>query len=145
MRMAMPAEALRRAEPDIAALMQAEGSAAAPGPRLKLDRALLGELRHAILGMRCVRLNYRAAEAARATPRLLCPYAILYGRRAYLVAHTEAGREMRLWRIDRIGDLEILPDIFPRRAFDLTAFAAQSFGVFQEPPRCWCGCRDHRH
>lgn len=135
MRFAMPADVLRHAEPDIEVLMQAEGSAAAPGPRLRLDRALLGELRHAILGMHYIRLKYRSAEVARATPRTLCPYAILYGRRAYLIAHTEAGAEMRLWRLDRIGDLKILPEIFPRREFDLAEFAAQSFGVFQEEPR----------
>lgn len=132
---AMSSDALRMAEPDIEALMQAEGSAAQPGPKLKLDRETLLELRRAILGMNKLRLKYHPAEAKRPTPRILCPYAILYGRRAYLVAHTEAATEMRLWRVDRISDIEVLPDIFIRQEFDLATYAAQSFGVFQEPPQ----------
>ncbi len=131
----MPSDALRMAEPDIEALMQAEGSAAQPGPKLKLDRETLLQLREAILGMRKLRLKYRSAEAKRAMARVLCPYAILYGRRAYLVAHTEATSEMRLWRVDRISDIEVLSDLFTRQDFDLAAYAAQSFGVFQEPPQ----------
>lgn len=115
--------------------MQAEGSAAAPGPRLKLDRALLADLRMAILGMKLLQLKYRPADAARATTRKLCPYGILYGRRAYLIAHSPTGAEMRLWRIDRISDLQILPEGFDPRPFDLASYAAQSFGVFQEPPQ----------
>lgn len=132
---AMSPDALRMAEPDIEALMQAEGSAAQPGPKLKLDRETLVELRQAILGMNKLRLKYRPAEAKRATPRVLCPYAILYGRRAYLVAHTDTTTEMRLWRVDRISEIEVLPELFNRQEFDLAAYAAQSFGVFQEPPQ----------
>ena len=135
LRMVMSPSALRMAEPDIEALMQAEGSAAQPGPRLKLDRDTLLALRGAILGMNKLRLKYRPAEAKRATPRSLCPYAILYGRRAYLVAHTDTTTEMRLWRVDRISEIEVLADTFTRQEFDLAAYAAQSFGVFQEPPQ----------
>lgn len=80
-------------------------------------------------------MKYRPAEAKRATARVLCPYAILYGRRAYLVAHTDTTTEMRLWRVDRISDIEVLSDLFTRQDFDLAAYAAQSFGVFQEPPQ----------
>ncbi|UNC13972.1 WYL domain-containing protein [Acidiphilium multivorum] len=135
LRAMMSPDALRMAEPDIEALMQAEGSAAQPGPKLKLDRDTLLLLREAILGMRKLQLKYRPAEAKRATARLLCPYAILYGRRAYLVAHTDTTTEMRLWRIDRISEIEVQPDLFNRQEFDLATYASQSFGVFQEPPQ----------
>ncbi|OYV68246.1 MAG: hypothetical protein B7Z67_13970 [Acidiphilium sp. 21-60-14] len=135
LRAMMAPAALRSADTDIEALMEAEGSAASPGPRLKLDRALLSDLRFAILGMKFLQLKYRPAEAGRATTRTLCPYGILYGRRAYLIAHTPSGTEMRLWRIDRISDLQVLPESFKPLPFDISAFAAQSFGVFQEPPQ----------
>jgi len=134
LRAMMTPAALTRSEPDVELLMQAEGSAASPEPRLKLDRALLSDLRRAILGSNLLRLKYRPAEATRATVRTLCPYAILYGRRAYLIAHTSSTEPMRLWRIDRISDLVILPEVFTRQAFDLAAYATQSFGVFQEEP-----------
>lgn len=135
LKVAMSPDALRKAEPDIEALMRAEGSAAQPGPKLKLDRGTLLDLRRAILGMHKLRLRYRGGEAKRTTARVLCPYAILYGRRTYLVAHAENTPEMRLWRVDRISDIEVLPDNFVPRDFDLAAYAAQSFGVFQESPR----------
>lgn len=135
LRAMMTPAALTRSEPDVELLMQAEGSAASPGPRLKLDRSLLSELRKAILASNMLRLKYRPAEATRATVRTLCPYAILYGRRAYLIAHIPGAEAMRLWRIDRISDLRVSSEVFTRQPFDLAAYAAQSFGVFQEPPQ----------
>jgi predicted DNA-binding transcriptional regulator YafY len=43
--------------------------------------------------------------------------------------------EMRLWRLDRIVSIDLLDRGFVRREdFDLAAYAAQSFGVFQEEP-----------
>ena len=135
LRALLPPVHLRRAEPDIEALMQAEGSAAHPGPRLKLDRAMMTEIRAAILGFRKLALTYRPAEPRTPGRRVICPYGVLYGRRAYLVAHTETGEEMRLWRLDRISDVSVLDENFVAQEFDLAAYAAQSFGVFQEPPQ----------
>ncbi|MBW4034896.1 MAG: WYL domain-containing protein [Proteobacteria bacterium] len=135
LRAMMTPVALRRSEPDIEALMQAEGTAASPGPRLKLDRGTLTDLRTAILGMHAIELKYRPAGETRTSIYILCPYGILYGRRAYLVARKSGSPDMRLWRIDRISDLLVLPECFRRHEFDLAAYAAQSFGVFQEPPR----------
>ena len=65
------------------------------------------------------------------------PYGTLYGGngRAWLVGHVEELPEMRLWRLDRIASVDLLDRCFIRReGFDLTAYAAQSFGVFQEEP-----------
>ena len=135
LRALLPAAQLLRAEPDIEALMQAEGSAAHPGPRLKLDRAMMAEIRAAILGFRKLALTYRPAEPRQPGRRVICPYGVLYGRRAYLVAHTETGEEMRLWRLDRISDVSVLDENFAAQEFDLAAYAAQSFGVFQEEPQ----------
>jgi len=40
---------------------------------------------------------------------------------------------MRLWRLDRIVSIDLLDRGFARReGFDLSAYAARSFGVFQE-------------
>jgi len=49
LRALMRPAALRRAEPDIEALMQAEGIAMRPGPRPRLDPGILPTLRRAIL------------------------------------------------------------------------------------------------
>ena len=42
---------------------------------------------------------------------------------------------MRLWRLDRMVSIDLVDRVFSRREdFDLTSYAAQSFGVFQEEP-----------
>jgi predicted DNA-binding transcriptional regulator YafY len=133
LRALLPAARLRQSEPDIEALMQAEGSAASPGPKLKLNHAMMTDIRNAILGFKKLNLTYRPAESNRAGKRILCPYGVLYGRRAYLVAHTEKGIEMRLWRIDRISNVTVLDENFAAQEFNLAEYAARSFGVFQEP------------
>ena len=133
LRALLPAARLRQSEPDIEALMQAEGSAASPGPKLKLNHAMMTDIRNAILGFKKLDLTYRPAESNRAGKRILCPYGVLYGRRAYLVAHTEKGVEMRLWRIDRISNVTVLDENFAAQEFNLAEYAARSFGVFQEP------------
>lgn len=134
LRVLMRPDALRRAEPDIAALMEAEGIAMRPGPRPLVAEGILPTLRRAILGMQLVVVRYGNTADEPAT-RFLCPYGILYGGRGWLVAHVENLAEMRLWRLDRLLSVDRLDRGFQRREdFSLSAYAAQSFGVFQEEP-----------
>ena len=131
----MRPDALRRADPDIAALMEAEGIAMRPGPRPVIAAGVLPALRRAILGMQLVVVRYAGSDAEKPAARILCPYGILYGGRGWLVAHVDELPEMRLWRLDRIVSIDLLDRGFARREdFDLAAYAAQSFGVFQEEP-----------
>jgi predicted DNA-binding transcriptional regulator YafY len=135
LRAVMRPDALRRAEPDIAALMEAEGVAMRPGPRPVLAAGVLATLRQAILGMRLVVVRYSGPDAVEPVARILCPYGILYGGRGWLVAHVDGLPHVRLWRLDRIVSADLLDRGFTRRKdFDLAAYAAQSFGVFQEEP-----------
>ena len=137
LRALMRPTALLRAEPDIEALMQAEGIAMRPGPRPKLDPAILPTLRRAILEVRLVVVRYGGHGIEEPATRVLCPYGTLYGGngRAWLVGHVEGLSEMRLWRLDRIVSMDLLDRCFNRQdSFDLNSYAAQSFGVFQEEP-----------
>ena len=135
MRALMHPTALRRAEPDIAALMEAEGIAMRPGPRQKLLPGLMPALRRAILGMQAILVRYANPNATEPATRILCPYGILYGGRGWLVAHVDGLPELRLWRLDRIRKIDLVDRIFTRREdFDLRAYAARSFGVWQEEP-----------
>jgi predicted DNA-binding transcriptional regulator YafY len=79
-------------------------------------------------------VRYAAPNGEEPVTRILCPYGILHGGRGWLVAHVEGLPEMRLWRLDRIVSVDLLERGFTRQDFDLAAYAAQSFGVFQEPP-----------
>ena len=135
LRAVMRPDALRRAETDIAALMEAEGIAMRPGPRPMIASGVLLTLRRAILGMQLAVVRYTGPDAEEPATRILCPYGILYGGRGWLVAHVEGLPEMRLWRLDRIVSADLLDRGFQRREdFSLPDYAAQSFGVFQEEP-----------
>ncbi len=135
LRVVMRPGALLRTEPDIAALMEAEGVAMRPGPRPMLAADVLPKLRRAILSMQPVVVRYAGRDAKEPMTRILCPYGLLYGGRGWLVAHVEELPEMRLWRLDRIISVDLLDrGFFRREDFSLLAYAAQSFGVFQEEP-----------
>lgn len=137
LRALMRPAALLRAEPDIEALMQADGIAMRPGPRPRLNPSLLATLRRAILEVRLVVMRYGSSGSDEPATRVLCPYGTLYGGngRAWLVGHVEGLPEMRLWRLDRIVSMDLLDRCFTQRDdFNLASYAAQSFGVFQEEP-----------
>ncbi len=135
LRAVMRPDALRQAEPDIAALMEAEGIAMRPGPRPTIAVGVLSTLRRAILGMQLVVVRYANPDSAEPAARILCPYGLLYGGRGWLVAHVDELPEMRLWRLDRIVSVDLLDRSFSRREdFSLQTYAAQSFGTFQEEP-----------
>ena len=96
--------ALRRAKPDIAALMQAEGTAMRPGPRPALNSALLTTLRQAILAMQLVSVRYaRDGEAARAT-LILTAAAI----KLVWVAEWVAGAPVGKTRVSRFSALQLV-------------------------------------
>ena len=127
---------LARAEPDIEALMQAEGIAMRPGPRPVIPSVVLANIRRAILGMRLIVVRYKASGIEEPATRILCPYGILYGGRGWIVAHVENLPDMRLWRLDRIESVDLLDRNFNRREnLSLAEYAAQSFGVFQQEPQ----------
>jgi predicted DNA-binding transcriptional regulator YafY len=135
LRAVMRPDALRRAEIDIAALMEAEGIAMRPGPRAVIAAGVLPTLRRAILGMQLVVVRYAGPNTEEPATRILRPYGLLYGGRGWLVAPVDGLPEMRLWRLDRIVSADLLDRGFQRREdFNLAEYAAQSFGVFQEGP-----------
>ena len=135
LRAVMRPDALRRSEPDIAVLMEAEGVAMRPGPKPTIAKGVLPTLRRAILGIQPVVVRYDRRDAEEPATRVLCPYGILYGGSGWLVAHVDDLPEMRLWRLDRILSADLIDRGFQRREdFSLEAYAAQSFGVFQEDP-----------
>jgi predicted DNA-binding transcriptional regulator YafY len=132
---ALKSNVKRRMATDIEALMQAEAIAVQPGPRVAVDKHILGVLRDALLRLKQVAVHYSGGTGD-PRRRILVPYGILFGGEAYLVAReAHLGEETapRMWRIDRISTPEMLEDAGgPPEGFDLQAYSQQSFGVFQE-------------
>lgn len=133
LRALLETEALPEIEPDLQALMVAEGVAMRPGPRPRLDEGLLALLRDAIKSREVVAFDYLAQATGERTRRRVRPYGVIYGNRAFLVGHTERGRGMRLWRLANVSGAGATGDRFERDpAFDLQQFAKRSFGTYQE-------------
>ncbi len=126
---------LRRVDPDFEALSQAQGFAARPGPRPRVDEALLGRIRHALMAGRRLRVLHRKPDGRRASWQSVGPLGLLYGSRHYLVAQSAKRKGPVLFRLSRIEAVEVLEEAFEWPAgFDLGQYAKQSFGVFQEEP-----------
>ena len=62
LRVVMRLDGLRRAEPDVAALMEAEGIAMRPGPRPVIAPGVLPNLRRAIPSMQLVVVRYAGPD-----------------------------------------------------------------------------------
>jgi predicted DNA-binding transcriptional regulator YafY len=128
-------EHLRKLEPDLEMLLESEGVAMRPGPRPVLANEVLATLRRAIIGCLPIETTYRSARAAEPSPVTLHPYGLVYGSRPLLVAARPDRNEPRQYRLDRMGKVTIGQPAFVRpEHFDLAAFAARAFGVWQEEP-----------
>lgn len=121
-----------RLEPDLEALMKAEGLAARPGPHPLDAHDVVEPLRNAILRSTKVVIHYRTRNAPREKRQKILPYGFLYGNRHYLVGFSTGARDYRLFTLSNISRIEILDEPFePDPAFSLEAYAQRSFGVFQ--------------
>ena len=128
---------LNRIDPDLDLLMQTEGLARRPGPRIKIDPSITAALRSAILANHKIRIHYRSRGTGGISWHKVCPYGFLYGAHAYLVAFSRNPNilDYRQYRLANIVGIESTDEPFERdENFSLDAFTAQSFGVFQEEP-----------
>lgn len=129
-------------DPDLEALIEAEGLAMRPGPRPKIDPAVLEALRQAVLARHEVTLHYRSRSTGRRSRQRVWPYGFLYGSRHYLVAYSpdvvadlDEEDGFRLFSLPNIAKVETVAIPFVRDpAFNLKTYAERSFGVFQEDP-----------
>jgi predicted DNA-binding transcriptional regulator YafY len=130
----VPRDRKARLETDLEALLEAQGLAARPGPRERIDRGIVAAIAEAIKACRLLEVEYQARDEPAPRPRRLHPYGLLTGLRRYLVArpdHDAAGR-MRLYIVENIISARVAPEFFERDpAFDLKTFVDRAFGVFQ--------------
>ena len=119
---------------DVEALALTERIALRPGPRPTCDPDVLRRLRTALLAMKQIRFSYTARGDGAAVVRTDDPCGLLFGSVYYLVGRRTGAPDPVLWRLDRMAGVEVLdlPAEVPD-GFEMDDFAAQSFGVFQEP------------
>lgn len=133
----MKPDQARKVQPDLEALLEAEGLAMRAGPRPKISHDVVESLREAMKACRQVEIRYRASNNAAAKWRTVHPYGFLHGHRHYLVAFhvNPKANKVALFRLPNIEEARLLDTPFVRdESFSLKEFAERSFGVYQEQP-----------
>jgi predicted DNA-binding transcriptional regulator YafY len=125
----------RTLAPDVEALLEAEGFVSRPGPRPIISPQTFALIRQAILEGRRLAFSYRSEIAEIPAFREVVPYGLLHGQRIYLVAAFPWEKEPVNYRLDRMSDLCVSKNTGVRPLdFDLDAYAARSFGAYQDGP-----------
>ncbi len=121
-----------RTEADAEAVLTAMGSVTRPGPRVNLAPKVLDAVIEALRGPFRLQLRYGEPDAPE---RVIEPHGLLLGHRSYLVARQPSRGETILnFRMDRIHTAEALDESFAfAPGFALEDYAAQAFGVYQDP------------
>jgi predicted DNA-binding transcriptional regulator YafY len=135
LRARLPGKTRARLEPDLAALLEADGVALRPGPRERIPAETLNTLREAILAGVWIDVDHRArASGLLSRNARLGPLAMLLGEgRQYLVAFSAFAQDVRLFALAGFERVELTEDVFERpEDFDLSAWMQQSFGIWQE-------------
>jgi proteasome accessory factor C len=96
------------------------------------DLEHLRRLREAFRLRRRVRLRYRKAEEAKASLRIICPYGIAFASGMwYAIAHHDGADEVRIFRLDRIEEVELLDAKFKLPKDDVVGAIVREGKAFQ--------------
>lgn len=124
---------MRQIDPDLEALLEAEGLAHRPGPRPRIPAATFELLRTAVKSCCKAAFDY-AARNGKVSRRTVCPLGFLYGHRHYLVARDEDD-VIKSFSLPAISGLKVLNESFIRdESFDIRSMVSRSFGVYDEDP-----------
>ena len=105
----VPRSKAARLETDHEALLEAQGLAARPGPRQKIDKKIAAAVAEAIKASRIIAVEYQSRGEDGPRIRRLAPYGLLTGIRRYLVARPDddLGGHLRLYVFERINQVEV--------------------------------------
>lgn len=117
-------------------IMKTEGLALRPGPKMQYDTAVVQELRLAMMSFHQTAIIY--IKEGKSTEHNLIPLGFLYGEhKHYLIARYPDDSKNNIFHfiLNKIASAKILPATFEEDpSFNLEAYAARSFGVYQEEP-----------
>lgn len=131
----MRAATRTRLAPDLEALTQAQVPVAVAGPQSRVAPEVLRTCQHALQAGLVLTFDYAAANGT-TQQREVAPRGLLFGPRSYLVGAIHDWGQPALWRLDRMSRVELSNHAaWDDREFDLRAYAARSFGLFQESPQ----------
>ena len=125
---------------DASVLMEAEGFACRPGPKLRVNSEHIETIRRAILECHEINIKYFSRTKGETTRIQLRPCGFLYGeRKHYLVAFHSSGRKNdgmpRTFILNNIKSVKVSRKTFVSDPdFDLQEYAAEAFGSYHEDP-----------
>lgn len=128
-----PQKNLRSLDTDISAILESEGFAVRQYSRVKVDSIILEKIRNANMAFRKIKFSYFLNN--RTVEITLNPYGIIISDKYYLVGFNEYVNDFRLYKVDKITNLEILEEYFDKdENFSLQKYSENSFGIYQETP-----------
>jgi predicted DNA-binding transcriptional regulator YafY len=121
-----------RAESDAEAILEAQGYACRPGPKIFANKKLLTTISEALRGPFVVSILYETDCNKNRSERLVQPYGLILGTRKYLVAKIhDLNGKFRNFRLDRIRSMQLKKETFNRESgFNLDNYTAKAFGSF---------------
>lgn len=121
--------------PDLEALVAAEGYAVQAGPRPVDNSETLATIRTALKACEALSFCYKSASNPEGRRRRVSPWGLLYGRSYYLIGPEDGWDKPVPWRLDRISDARLDgARTDPPADWTIIDYAADSFGIFHEPP-----------
>ncbi len=123
-----------RLEPDIEAIIEAEGYDTRVGVKNKISSDILNILREAIKSCKKVKITYQNSQDKQST-RTVAPYGFLYGNKHYIIAMCSKADGIRTFNLSKIVKATLTEISYEIPSdFNLKAYNQRSFGVFQEIP-----------
>jgi predicted DNA-binding transcriptional regulator YafY len=133
----LSSDVIRRIEPDVEALMEAEGVAFRAGPRTPIPPNTISEIRLAIKSRSKVQITYRKRYGKVSKASVVLPYGLVLGHRHYLIACVDHPKANKIvpFSLPNIETVDVLDEHFEMpNDFSIEEFVGRSFGVFQEEP-----------
>ncbi|MDD3014388.1 MAG: WYL domain-containing protein [Candidatus Gastranaerophilales bacterium] len=125
---------MSKIEPDLEALLEAEGYAIRQYPRFKIDKEVLSQIREALKAFKILEIKYEKANKELQKCQVH-PYGFIYGEKHFLVAYNPERHGIRLYNLSKIKNIKTIDEYFERdENFNLSDYSQNSFGVYQEDP-----------
>ena len=128
-----PQKNLQTLDTDVSAILESEGFAIRQYSRVKADKQTLEKIRTALLSFKKIKFSYPINDKIKEI--VLNPYGVIISDKYYLVGFNEYVSDLRLYKVDKIEQLEILEEYFDKdEKFSLADYCKNSFSIYQEEP-----------
>ena len=128
-----PIKKFQSIQTDIEAIMESEGFAVRQYSRPLVNSKTMEDLRNAMIAYKKVQFDYPTDKGNRRIT--LNPYGLIVSDKHYLVGYNEYVKDLRLYKVDKIANLEILDEYYLKdEKFSLTEYCKNSFSIYQEEP-----------